>query len=267
MKSSIVLIAAAACAVVDGAAAQDRVGLPPVQSGPERGGLPPVQIAPPSTDPAAAANRAFADFRAWNAAHSHPPMLIFWNRELTDETTTRYRDRVVGGSGTISVPGAAAREFEIVSERERTTGGRAVPLVGLSATELESAYLASLIGAGAQLLDRNALMRKVSTRQNPDDRSDQQFLEAVALEQGVQYLIEVLPEPSLASPTGLNFSVKITHLPTARVHAQFLTKAIPVAGPARLVAAQGGFQRRRDSRNTPSNVGAQLAAETMGRFF
>lgn len=245
----------------------------------ERPDMPHVEAAPVPRNPDAGLNRIMADFRAWNAARGHPRMLIFWDRALTDETTTRYRD-VTTGSGDASVRAAAVAgpgwkaaganattDFKIVQERERTTGKARGSLDADSSDVLESAYRDAFIDAGVTLLDRDALMRKVSVKESREDRSDQQFLESVALEQGVQYLVEVLPQSRSDSPTGMKFKIKITHLPTSRVTAQFLSDGLPPAGPSRLVARPGGFERVSENRNTPDRIARQIASETMAKFF
>jgi hypothetical protein len=151
-------------------------------------------------------------------------------------------------------------------EEERTTGGTYSDLSTDNSASFETDFLAAFTRAGANIVDRRALMRKVSTGHGQGDRSDQQFIEAVALEQGVEYLVEVLPDHR-DNATGFLFTVKITHVPSSSVKAQFRTTALPAPGPERLVAMPGGFERHRNSRNTPERVAEQLAAETMRGLF
>lgn len=260
----------AACMLLAGAAlpavAQERTGLPAVGADATyRDGLPRVEARKPEADPDADQNRTLADFRAWNKAKGRPRLLLFWDRQLSDDTTTRYRDRAKGVVATAVEPGVAVTAYDRVRETERTTGGTVGDLHPRDSSIYESGYVSAFLRAGANIVDRNALMRKVSTKRAADDRSDQQFIESLALEQGVEYLVEVVPEYSGAE-TGYTFTVKVTHLPTSSLRAQFQTDAQPASGPERLVARPGGFRRERDSRITPDRVAETLAAETMQRL-
>lgn len=248
------------------AAAQERPGMPPVQ-GDYRPDMPDVNPRQIEADPDSGLHQTFADFSVWNQRARQPKILLFWNRQLTDDTTTRYRDRERGAVATAVRPGVAVTAYDRIREMERTTGGTFSDLHPDDDGELESGFLSAFIRTGANVVDRTALMRKVSTREGKGERSDQQYMESLALEQGVDYLVEVLPEYRGGSGTGMLFSVKITHLPTSKVRAQFRTSAQPAPGPERMVAGPGGFRRTRDSRNTTPNVAETLAADTMRRFF
>lgn len=250
------------------AAAQDRTGLPAVgaDGGGYRTGLPQVQEAKPKEDPDAGQKRLVQDFEAWNQRQKRPRMLLFWNRVLTDETTTRYRDRSRGVAVVAENRNVGVAAFDGVRETERTTGGARGNLRPDESSEYESGYVSAFLRAGANIVDRNALMRKVSAQRGADDRADQQYIETLALEAGVDYLVEVLPEYRSDTETGFLFTVKITHLPTSSVKAQFRTEALPAGTQERWVARPGGFQREADDSNTPERIADALAAETMERF-
>lgn len=263
-RTACALIAAAA-ATASAAPAQQRSDLPPVHMGGERPNMPaanPRAYAPAQAGP----QQIISDFGAWSRAHGDPRILLFWNRALSEDTTTRYRDRTDGAVVRGGGPGIGATVYEETREQERTTGGTHTPLSRNTSFDYETGFVNAFLRSGANVLDRNALMRKASTRHTQQDRSDQQFIEAVALEEGVQYLVEVLPDYR-ASPTGFVFTVKITHLPSSRIHAQFRTNGSPLAAPSRLVARPGGYTREAENRNTPEYVAEALAADTMRRFF
>lgn len=232
-----------------------------------RSGLPQVNARPFEADPDGPLHQALSDFGGWSRSVGSPTILLFWNRELSDETTTRYRERESGVGALASRPGFAVGAYERTREQERTTGGPYAELDPEDASVFESGFLAAFLRTGANVVDRKALMRKVSTAQDQPNRADQQFMESLALEQGVDYLVEVLPDHSGDSATGFMFQVKITHLPSSRVKAQFRTSALPSSGPERLIAMPGGFERHSESRNTPDRVAEQLAVETMRKFF
>ena len=249
------------------AGAQERAGMPAVGGDAGyREGLPRVETPKAEADPDAALNRATTGFKAWNKANGRPRMLLFWNRALSDDTTTRYRERAAGIAAAAAEPGAMVAAYDTVRETERTTGGRAADLHPDESSLYESSYVSAFLRAGANVIDRNALMRKVSSTRGQEDRADQQFIESLALEQGIEYLVEVLPDYSASADTGFMFTVKVTHLPTSSLRAQFRTEAVPASGPERLVARPGGFRREKDDRITPSRVAETLAAETMEKF-
>jgi hypothetical protein len=259
--------AAAALAVwAAPAAAQSRGDVPPVYAGGQRADMPATNPRAYPPQAGAALNQIFQSFGDWSRNHGSPRILLFWNRELGDETTTRYRDHVAGSVVTAVRPGVAVTAYDQTSGPERTTGGTYAGMSRNSSFDYETGFVNAFVRSGANVVDRNALMRKVSSRQGAGDRSDQQFVESVALEQGVDYLVEVLPDYQ-ASPTGFMFTIKVTHLPTSRVKAQFRTNGLPENGPAQMVARPGGYEREVEDRNNPNNVAEALAADTMRRFF
>lgn len=262
MRLLVALSAVALFPAFAQASGQMREDLPEV-AGDFRPGLPDVNPRPIESDPDAALMATFAEFRAWSRAEGNPELLLFWNRELSDETTTRYRQRERGVSAVGASPGLVVGAYDEVSEQERTTGGAYADIHPDDAGDLETTFVSAFLRSGARIVDRDALMRKTSAGHDQADRSDQQFIESRALEQGIDYLVEILPDERGDSEAGFLFSVKVTHLPTSRITSTFRTTALPAAGPERLVAAPGGFERRRDDRNTIGRVAETLAAETM----
>jgi hypothetical protein len=260
------LAAAALVTAAAPAAAQSRSDVPPTYSGGQRPGMPAVNPRPYVPDAAAALNPIFQSFGDWSRDHGSPRILLFWNRELGDDTTTRYRDHTSGAVVSGVGPGVAITTYDQTSGPERTTGGKYSAIGRNRSADYESSFVNAFVRSGANVVDRNALMRKVSANHAQGDRSDQQFIESLALEQGVDYLVEVLPDYT-ASATGFTFTIKITHLPTSRVKAQFRTTGLPENGPAHMVARPGGYVREVENRNNPENVAEALAADTMRRFF
>lgn len=246
--------------------AQMRPGMPPVAGGELRPNMPQVNPRRMEADPGERFRQISADFAEKNRAQGSPRILLFWNRKLDDETTTRYRSRDRGTSMVARRPGLAVGAYDRIQEQERTTGGTYEDMHPDDSSAYESAFLSAFLRAGANIVDRDALMRKVSAGSDAPDRADQQFIESQALEQGVAYLLEVLPSYG-SGPDGLVFQVKLTHLPTSAVKAQFRTAASPPSGPERLVARSGGFERHRDRCDTTECVAEQLAAEAMQRMF
>lgn len=267
-----VLLAAAIAALATSAAAQYRPGQPEVR--------PP----PREADPNAAADAALNAFANWYAAAGRPRMLLFWNRQLTDETTTRRTDKVIedrtyGEStsgettstrfGEASIKDTDGSERKVTSrESEALTGGTYSAMNRRASDVLETVFVNTFLAVGVEVVDRDALIRRLSIENPREERADVQYLESQAMASGIPYLVEILPSPEQGSPTGLSFIVKIKHLPTSSLRAQFQTRAVPPPGPSRIVAVPGeGFQRQPgESRTTPPLVAAQLATETMARF-
>lgn len=267
MRFLLLLSAASAAFAGTEASAQMRSELPDVEPGYSRPDMPDVMSRRIDPNPEWGMRQTFDDFGAWNRRAGTPKILFFWNRELTDDSSSRNRRVSRSVTAVASRPGLIVGASEHTEEDELTTGGEYSYLHPEDSADLETGFLNAFLSTGANILDRRALMRKVSTVQDKGDRSDKQYIESQALEQGVDYLVEVLPDPAADSETGFVFTVKITHLPSSTIKSQFRTDALPVTGPARLVAGPGGFERRIENRTTPENVARTLAAETMRSFF
>ena len=249
-----------------------------------RTGQPEVRPSRPEADPNAAADASLNAFARWYQAAGRPRMLLFWNRQLTDETTTRRTDKVIedrtyGEStsgettstrfGEATIKDTDGAERKVTSrESEAITGGTYSAMNRKASDLLETVFVNTFLTVGVEVVDRDALIRRLSIDNPREERADVQFLESQAMATGIQYLVEILPSPEQGSPTGLSFIVKIKHLPTSSLRAQFQTRATVPPGPSRIVPVEGvGFQRQAGaSRNTPPLVAAQLATETMAHF-
>jgi hypothetical protein len=249
-----------------------------------RAGQPQVMPPPREADPDAAADANLNAFANWYAAAGRPRMLLFWNRQLTDETTTRRTDKTIedrtygestSGETTSTRFGEATlketdgSERKVTSRESEAITGQTYSNMNRKASDLlETVFVNTFLAVGAEVVDRDALIRRLSLENPQADRGDIQFLESQALATGIPYLVEILPSPDPDSPTGLVFTIKIKHLPTSSLRAQFQTRAVPPTGPSRIVPVPGvGFQRQPgESRATPPLVAAQLATETMARF-
>lgn len=272
------LISALVVAAPAGAGAQSRAEPPAVVY---RDGQPAVLEAPPQADPQSHNREVSASFRSWYVRAKRPAMMIFWNRELTDEAATQYvesqlsREEVRGsqnGTGGKDAPATSEQNFQskVASQevsRRAVTGSRYAPMDPLLSSQLEAAFQSAWLSLNVEMVDRNAIIRSMSTVATDAQRSDTQLLESVSLKQGVDYLMEVLPVANGSSPTGLVFQVKVKHLPSSTLVAQFNTSAQPPAGAAVWVAGPGGFQKRAGvASNDPESIGAELAFQTMKRF-
>jgi hypothetical protein len=139
--------------------------------------MPDVEPGMMAADPDAGRRGVQARFSGWNRTHGRPQMLIYWDRQLDDETTTRCRDHSSGTAASVAAPGIGVTSYESVREQQRVTGGTDASIGADDSDDLEMSFVSAFIDAGANLIDRSALMRKVSTRQAHEDRSDQQYMD------------------------------------------------------------------------------------------
>lgn len=245
--------------------------------------LPAVNTPPPAANPNAGNDFAKAAFASWYAKAGRPPILVFWNRELTDDATTEYEGRVTSVAGAASqTSGAAVAGWGVAASRgqassvaisettvgvNRVTDTQYANMNPAFSQGLESGFLSAFINAGGKMISREAMMRQVSRKVAKDERLDKQWMETEALNQGIKYLIEVLPNRNYNAATGMSVTIRVTYLPSAEVRAQFVTSGEPPKGPSRLVAGERGFERRAAvSTRTDDLVGAQLAYETMAKL-
>lgn len=262
MSKRLLLIMALA-APLTGAIAQERPGMPDVAY--ERPNMPDVITPAPRAYRPDPTGGSISQFQAWARRAGNPRILLFWNTAFSDETSTRSRLVARDDSITERHRNAVTHSREVTIEDERTTGGKVHLLDRTDEDDLENAFVSTFAETNANLVDRAAVMRKASVRQDKSDRLDQQYMEALALEQGIDYLVEVLPEYA-DTGTGVKFTVKVLHVPSSRILARFSSEARPAPGPERMVARAGGFRRERDENLNPRMIGRTLAAETMRSF-
>ncbi|MDB5452963.1 MAG: hypothetical protein JWO33_1541, partial [Caulobacteraceae bacterium] len=217
-----------ACAVAGAALPATAQMRPELPAPGYRSGMPAVNTPPPPVNPNAGNNATSAGFAAWYARAGRPQILLFWNRELIEDGTSQY-DKVTSEQGAqiadtdatavrgrgfaaSSASGTAVQAFERREYEERSTNSSYSYRDGIYSKRVESAILSTLLGAGARVIDREAMIRNVSASKSREDRMDIQYLETLAMQKGIQYLIEVLPDNDVSSPTGVRFTVKVTDL-------------------------------------------------------
>lgn len=249
-----------------------------------RPNMPATLPAPPVADPDAPGRAVLAGFSNW-AASRRPTLLIYWDRQLTDETTTRFvkhkelvdetrshasadkqSTRTQFGSAEVSNGDKVDRRVASLDEEVRPIRQGQYSSMGAAASDvLETVFTNVFLASGARLVDRTALTRALAADADRSDRGDLQQLEGLGLKTGADYLIQVLPSAG-PSDTRLSFSVKVIHLPTHSTVARFITAARPPNAPARYVATSHGYEKRSESRVSAERVAGQLALEVMRRF-
>lgn len=188
-------------------------------------------------------------FKAAYAAAGSPKVVLFWNRELTDqlvadrveltrdshwEQDTRSRQQ-------------SERNSEHVTEKRsvvETSGGREGPQESRD-WRVRSAYVGTLLRSGVQLLDRNLILRSQGLRDKT--HVDAQQVETAALQAGAAWLLEVVLTPAAATD-GWVLHSRLKRVSDGQVLADSLYDAAAAAqsgalAPPRLVAdpVKGGY--------------------------
>lgn len=226
-------------------------------------GMPEVAVAPRSVDPRSSGRMVASNFQRWNAAHGRPTILVFWNRELGEDAVSRYSIQATSSGSRSGDHHNFSYETNSELGVKRQSGGLATDLTGVPMQRVEGAFMSEILQAGGRLLDRNALMRSLSTKVSAQTRDDVQYLETLALKQGVTYLIEIVPNETDNGTTDLAMSVKIKHLPSSGLVAQFVSSATPPAGPTRYEARGNRYVAVQDRNMSPEAIGRQLAGDVM----
>ena len=235
-------------------------------------------MAPPSPGAMAASRFSSAYARARS-----PRIVIFWNREFSDEVSSDYQDYVSGDShsegtvrtstdvaggrrwaaGTTETNSSTDSSFEVRggTRRIRPEGGRM--LNGSTDFDVKQGFTSALGGAGARLVDLNAIMRTTGVAKGAGERANVQALETQALMANADIVIEVMQMGSSDGPLGVDFRVIVRSLRGARQLASFRSDGAPPVQRMGYVAGANGFERARPPAPTPSGVGRQLASQVM----
>jgi hypothetical protein len=244
-----------------------------------REGTPPVLTPAPKHDPQAAMRDDTA-FRAAYAKAGSPRITVFWNRQLTDATTTQY-DQVQQAS----VQTSAARVTEVspsgraVGTVQQTAavatvreGERALPDAGAERSLLSersewpiaSAFSSRLQRAGVQLVDRTMALRSQAAGTSAGERRDVQAMEIKALQGKSDLLAEVLQAADPRAPFGVIFRVDIKDVDTGALVASVVSDGKPPEqGPGRYVAGRNGFVREAAPGPTLADIGDVVAHATL----
>lgn len=255
------------------AEAQRRQGQPAV--------LPPP---PPAADPSVA---ILSQFRSAYSAAGSPRIVIFWNREFDDEVASEYEDRysehevestsrnsleeTTSGPAGVAVRGESGdlreRRLETVAGTKRVRP-EARGHVGSEAVDwqLEQAFAGTMQQGGAAIVDRTMALRLAGVALGAGERANVQELETAGMSEFADLIVEVLQSPDSRSPNGVTFRVLVRDLRNARTVASFVSAGQPPARRMPYVAGPSGFVRATAPEPGPSQIGGQLALETMGNL-
>lgn len=196
-----------------------------------------------------------------------PKVVVFWNRELSDETATEYEDVMRGRSDTrIGNNGNEVYRTDDVTvsagTRRRENAQRFSDLTERADWKLESSFISGLVSAGTVLVDRKTIVRKTG-RGAAGQTPNQQSIEMDALLGHADILIEVLQTTDESAPLDTSFRVSMKRIANGRILGQFVTSARPFVGRGRFVAGPNGYERSTPPPPSVDAVARQLVEETL----
>jgi hypothetical protein len=230
------------------------------------------------------------EFQAAYRAAGAPRIALFWNVVLSDQvaegttsssrvrgettqTVSRLEQETAGEAGSSRlVDGDSRRNVDLtVNRTSRTTDSakRGTPFAERDVWLLEGAFTKALMEGGAELIDRNLMMRITAGQLEAGKDRDQRTVEAKALMGKADVLLEVLLTRDVDSPLGWGFRCTLREISTGRLKGSFYTKAIPEMPkpPAQYQATNKGFERvEMRPVVTVDHVGKRLALDAMGEL-
>lgn len=226
-------------------------------------------------------------FRHAYQAAGRPRVVLLWNRELTDQTSTATMQRLEiqdtasgrGGGSSQTTAGFAgsASTYERSGASNRSlvasagtvvlaAPARATALSEREAAMLEQAFLSAMGRGGMRFIDRALVMRTTAASQHRGG-GDQQLIETDALMKHGDMIMEVLLVDDKEAPLGYAFNVRLKDLHQGFAASTVYSRAIPTprAQPAgHWQAGADGYEYRP---NVPqlkiADIGEALARDVM----
>jgi hypothetical protein len=252
-----------------------------------RANQPPV-LEHPTAEPVADRSKEIIEgFQSAYRAAGAPRIALFWNVLLTDQvvegttsssrirgednrTVNRLEQQTAGEAGSSRlIDGDDRRSSDLTINRTSRTNDsskRGMPLAERDAWLLETAFTKALMEGGAELIDRNLMMRITAANVDGGKDRDQRTVESKALLGKADVLLEVLMTRDTDSPLGWGFRCTLREIETGRLRGAFYTHATPVVAkpPAQFQATATGIQRvELRPVLTVDQVGKKLAFEAM----
>jgi hypothetical protein len=248
-------------------------------------------LEPPAAQPVPDRSKEILDaFQSAYRAAGAPRIALFWNVILTDqvvegttsssrmrgeknETVNRLEQETAGEAGNSRlIDGDSRRTVDVtVNRTTRATDSakRGTPLAERDAWLLETAFTKALMEGGANLIDRNMIVRTSALELEPGKGRDQRSAEAKALLGKADVLLEILMTRDTDSPFGWGFRCSLREISSGRLRGSFYTKAaleVPKP-PARFVATNRGFEASEQRPVvTIDEVGRKLALDAMDQL-
>lgn len=244
----------------------------------------PTVMTPPVAQPRAASNTV-EEFRADYRAAGRPRVSLFWNVAFDDSTETERQNidqtqssRFESSSGRDTqnngVAGdSTAREqdqksTEVVdhttSSRALNPAKRAVPLDTVTAVELETAFRRQFQAAEVRLVNRDFNIR-ITQADRDRGAIDPKLIEADAVSDHSDWLLEILMVPDVQTSLGIGFKVTVTDVNSGTELLSIYTARPQLeTPPSYYVATASGFELRHPQRQpSADDVGGSLAREIM----
>ncbi len=274
------------------------ISLGPVAAQQMRENVPPV-LTKPAPAPLPDQKEDIQAFKAENKRVKRPRMLLFWNRDFSDEVVTYYVDykakaaRIDAGAFSASSgKDAGVKGYTWDGARVGATASNRASVAGVSASgqrvdvegtarmnpqearknlegilnwKVESGFKKTFIQGGARLINRDMIMRTQGADAKANDEVNTHSLETKAMMGKADMMVEILLAPSAESESGLAFQVNVTAIETGETIASVYTDAMPpVQEITSYEATSRGFEQS-TTREGFSNeaVGRQLAIDTM----
>jgi hypothetical protein len=229
---------------------------------------------------------ALEEFKADYRAAGEPRVLLFWNVAFDDSTETEHQNIEQTRSSrsqsstslekkTNGAAGAATlREDDQNSKdmMDRVSGSRAVnpakhsaPIDTVASVELETSFRRQLQVGAVRLVNRDFNIRLT---QAAKDRSgvDPKLLEADAVADHSDWLLEILMVPDRGTPLGVGFKVTVTDVRNGTELLSLYSAARPQLEtlPSYYAATPSGFELQHPRlQPTVADVGISLAREIM----
>lgn len=229
-----------------------------------------VQAAAPRRAPAARAVRGPVYGGGFASAYQRagrPRVVVFWNRELSEETGTSYSGVVRGHSEQRT--GFDGDELYTTNDTEVRAGVERNDLQRRSSEftertdwKFESTFLSGLAQSGVNVVDRTMIVRRSGRKAG--NTPNQQAIEMDALQGYADILIEVLQTGDDGAPSGVSFKVTAKRISNGRILAAFVTDGQPPVSTARRwVAGPNGYERASPEAPTMGGIARQLVNETL----
>lgn len=203
-----------------------------------------------------------------------PRLAVFWDRTFND----CLREVEVGGRFVVeqvrdddeaqSLPETYVFELQPVCSSERASWSES-PYSEIAMFRFQSGFLDPLIGAGAKVIDRAAVMRLTEalhlSADSADDVTDRQLVETMALMGHADLLIQIALSPSDESPSGAFFHVSIIEVESGRIRADFFSEMTSEGRQEETwTAVRGGYIRVAQEPDFDlEHMGRALALRTM----
>jgi hypothetical protein len=232
-----------------------------------------------------------AEFAARYQRAGAPRIMVLWNAELTPRAATEWvvRENASAsssrngsrltqssagpeGASTIVESNANAKgeTHREISLAQREDARRSADLSERAAIELQHAFETRLREGSATLIDYALSVRTTALTQPGTADTNVRTLEAAALRNKTDLVLQVLLVPDQHAASGYGFDVSVRHVVTGASLVAFYTRALPPAPPTvtRYVATDRGFERKTIvmGKQDIRDIGAALANELMNEL-